>query len=387
MRDYDVEMRARQPFVTTLFQLGFTLQDIAHASKWCIATVGSDIQRQGGLRAFPDRPKPTKAYSTILKHYAALVVENSSDNVAMQIREALAMWLKQDTLLATIEGMICIQRQLLQPCFPPDQITYARLIEAMYKSESDSYDTSTSECHLESADFYWNSFLLKIRQGQIQTPNSHTKTTDLLAISVLDGLREKIMPIWTSDVCAHIDEMLSSINPREAVVLRCRFGLSGQRLTLEETGVALKITRERIRQIELEGLRSLHHRLREECTDLYMTPVGNMLAQTINKHRAVQRVLDPHSGIRAELFAHLTKRTNALNISTRVRNCLNTRNIYYVGELVQQTKHSLLKQRNFGRRSLRDITNLLTRLGLHLGTDPTSPAIRAFEAWKIENLP
>ena len=57
-----------------------------------------------------------------------------------------------------------------------------------------------------------------------------------------------------------IDEVLSTLTPREARILRLRFGLdSGRSYTLEEVGKKFDLTRERIRQIEGNALRRLRH--------------------------------------------------------------------------------------------------------------------------------
>jgi RNA polymerase primary sigma factor len=59
-----------------------------------------------------------------------------------------------------------------------------------------------------------------------------------------------------------IDSLLKSINEREASVLRFRYGLfDGQPMTLGDIGKKLKITRERVRQIEKIALKKLHRRL------------------------------------------------------------------------------------------------------------------------------
>ena len=59
-----------------------------------------------------------------------------------------------------------------------------------------------------------------------------------------------------------IDSLLKSINDREASVLRYRYGLfDGQAYTLGDIGKKLKITRERVRQIEKIALKKLHKRL------------------------------------------------------------------------------------------------------------------------------
>jgi len=58
----------------------------------------------------------------------------------------------------------------------------------------------------------------------------------------------------------NLEEVLSALAPREANVLKMRFGLGGKRpMTLEEVGREFGVTRERIRQIEAKALRKLKH--------------------------------------------------------------------------------------------------------------------------------
>jgi RNA polymerase primary sigma factor len=57
-----------------------------------------------------------------------------------------------------------------------------------------------------------------------------------------------------------VNEVLSTLSPREARILRLRFGLeNGRAYTLEEVGEKFGLTRERIRQIEGKALRRLRH--------------------------------------------------------------------------------------------------------------------------------
>jgi len=65
-----------------------------------------------------------------------------------------------------------------------------------------------------------------------------------------------------------IEELLKTINAREAEVLRLRYGLySGHAMTLDEIGRKLKLTRERIRQIQKVALRKLQEKMSETATD------------------------------------------------------------------------------------------------------------------------
>ena len=57
-----------------------------------------------------------------------------------------------------------------------------------------------------------------------------------------------------------LEEVMNTLTPREAKVLKLRFGLEdGKSRTLEEVGREFKVTRERIRQIEVKALRKLRH--------------------------------------------------------------------------------------------------------------------------------
>jgi DNA-directed RNA polymerase subunit alpha len=56
-----------------------------------------------------------------------------------------------------------------------------------------------------------------------------------------------------------------------------------------------------------------------------------------------------------------------LDLSVRAQNCLQNAGIRHVGELVQKTEQEMLKTRNFGRKSLKEIKDVLQDLGLSLG--------------------
>ena len=65
---------------------------------------------------------------------------------------------------------------------------------------------------------------------------------------------------------------MSTLTPREAKVLKLRFGLEdGKARTLEEVGKEFKVTRERIRQIEAKALRKLRHPSRSRKLKDFLT--------------------------------------------------------------------------------------------------------------------
>src|SRR6476659_302639 len=63
----------------------------------------------------------------------------------------------------------------------------------------------------------------------------------------------------------------------------------------------------------------------------------------------------------------LNMSVNEIELSVRAANCLNNANITTVGQLAMKTEAEMLKYRNFGKKSLNEIKEKLTSLGLGLG--------------------
>ncbi len=65
---------------------------------------------------------------------------------------------------------------------------------------------------------------------------------------------------------------------------------------------------------------------------------------------------------------HLFRSVNELELSVRAANCLKNANIKSIGELVQRSENEMLKTKNFGKKSLNEIKEVLAEMGLELGT-------------------
>ena len=68
-----------------------------------------------------------------------------------------------------------------------------------------------------------------------------------------------------------------------------------------------------------------------------------------------------------KLNENLWRTVDELELSVRSANCLQNANIKYIGELVQKTESEMLKTKNFGRKSLKEIKEILSSMGLSLG--------------------
>ena len=92
--------------------------------------------------------------------------------------------------------------------------------------------------------------------------------------------------------------------------------------------------------------------------------------QAVQKIEVVQKDL--------EFNRNLLRKVDELELSVRSANCLKNDNIIYIGDLVQKTEAEMLRTPNFGRKSLNEIKEVLSQMGLHLGMEITS--------WPPENI-
>ena len=75
---------------------------------------------------------------------------------------------------------------------------------------------------------------------------------------------------------------------------------------------------------------------------------------------------------------NLLRKVDELELSVRSANCLKNDNIVYIGDLVQKSEGEMLRTPNFGRKSLNEIKEVLTQMGLTLGMQ--------IQNWPPENI-
>ncbi len=84
------------------------------------------------------------------------------------------------------------------------------------------------------------------------------------------------------------------------------------------------------------------------------------------------------AGDTAQINRYLLKKVDELELSVRSANCLKNDNIIYIGDLVQKTEAEMLRTPNFGRKSLNEIKEVLSSMGLRLGME--------IPGWPPENI-
>jgi RNA polymerase primary sigma factor len=134
----------------------------------------------------------------------------------------------------------------------------ARQLEQMY-GRKPTPEEIAHELNLEPRKVQW---MLKVswRPLSLERPVGEEEDTEFGAFIEDDTTPTPTQSAYQNMLREKVDEVLATLSPREARILRLRFGLqNGRSYTLEEVGQKFGLTRERIRQIEGKALRRLRH--------------------------------------------------------------------------------------------------------------------------------
>lgn len=85
------------------------------------------------------------------------------------------------------------------------------------------------------------------------------------------------------------------------------------------------------------------------------------------------------SGSEPVFNENLLKSVDELELSVRAHNCLKNADIKNIADLVQKTEHEMLRTKNFGRKSLNEIKEILHSMGLHLGMRVDMEALKNYK--------
>jgi DNA-directed RNA polymerase subunit alpha len=91
------------------------------------------------------------------------------------------------------------------------------------------------------------------------------------------------------------------------------------------------------------------------------------MAIFINFEEVAEAVEEPADRATSQMNEVLNRSVEELELSVRSYNCLKNANIQTIGDLVQKTEAEMLRTKNFGRKSLNEIKEILSTLGLGFG--------------------
>lgn len=105
----------------------------------------------------------------------------------------------------------------------------------------------------------------------------------------------------------------------------------------------------------------------EEAVALASKIMKEQLQIFLNFDEAMEPAEEKRDSISPKLNDNLFRSVDDLELSVRSANCLKNANIRYIGELVVRSEAEMLKTKNFGRKSLNEIKEILSEMGLGLG--------------------
>jgi DNA-directed RNA polymerase subunit alpha len=115
----------------------------------------------------------------------------------------------------------------------------------------------------------------------------------------------------------------------------------------------------------------------EDAVAMAAKILQDQLQKFINFEEEVEKV-DEETEISLPFNPNLLRKIEDLELSVRSMNCLKGDNVVYIGDLVQKTENEMLRTPNFGRKSLNEIKEVLSHMGLYLGMQ--------INGWPLENM-
>ncbi len=116
----------------------------------------------------------------------------------------------------------------------------------------------------------------------------------------------------------------------------------------------------------------------EDATALSARILMEQLGMFVNFEDPQPEVVEEEPTPESLMNPHLLRKVEELELSVRSANCLKNDNIVYIGDLVQKSESEMLRTPNFGRKSLNEIKEVLTNMGLNLG--------QIIPEWPPENI-
>ena len=218
--------------------------------------------------------------------------------------------------------------------------------------------------------------LLNISESLLETDHLAQIFEGELKTRIYWRLKTGNWPYLDAEQIHVVIEALRTLTPREEEILRRHFGIGHVAQTFAQIAQDFSVTGGRVRHIAAKALRKLRHpsrakQLRFVCGSMEQRYRAACLRVT--ELRAANNQLHKKSAEFADqnwkaesLHEKLAKSIDALEISVRSYNCLCNANIRTIGDLVSKTASELRNIKYFGRKSLREIEEVLAGMGLSL---------------------
>ena len=180
-------------------------------------------------------------------------------------------WIRQSILKAICEKSRTI-RLPLNRANELVQIEHARKVVGTKKTEQQEYEEIGAMLNMEPSHvrdmINISREMISLDAETNDSENGHTKVADFFEDSAYDRPEEKAIE---KSMHEDIDNVISTLRPNEARVIRMRYGLNGAKpMSLKEVGEECELTKERIRQIEKHAIVRLQHPTRARRLEAYV---------------------------------------------------------------------------------------------------------------------
>ncbi len=180
-------------------------------------------------------------------------------------------WIRQSILKAICEKSRAI-RLPLNRANELVQIEHARKVVGTKKTEQQEYEEIGAMLNMEPSHvrdmINISREMISLDAETNDSENGHTKVADFFEDSAYDRPEEKAIE---KSMHEEIDNVIDTLRPNEARVIRMRYGLNGAKpMSLKEVGEECDLTKERIRQIEKHAIVRLQHPTRARRLEAYV---------------------------------------------------------------------------------------------------------------------
>ena len=177
-------------------------------------------------------------------------------------------WIKQ----ALSRAMINQTRNIRIPVHMIGEVNKVRSVIAKYEEENNETPSNETVAKLLGKSLKDVDNLIKMAWNTVSL-NSIVGDEEDTELGDFIEDKEVVTPYKSAEnsiLRDSIESMLGTIDEREAKVIKLRFGLDGNPMTLEEVGNELGVTKERIRQIEDKALKKLRNPIRSSALKDYL---------------------------------------------------------------------------------------------------------------------
>ena len=180
-------------------------------------------------------------------------------------------WIRQSILKAICEKSRAI-RLPLNRANELVQIEHARKVVGTKKTEQQEYEEIGAMLNMEASHvrdmINISREMISLDAETNDSEKGHTKVADFFEDSAYDRPEEKAIE---KSMHEDIDNVIDTLRPNEARVIRMRYGLNGAKpMSLKEVGEECALTKERIRQIEKHAIVRLQHPTRARRLEAYV---------------------------------------------------------------------------------------------------------------------